>query len=73
MVYDESLVIEATYRPERGLDFEDAGWEIDLRFTPEDSEGHWVGVTDESLSVIVGENLAHALIADRDRQARGDA
>lgn len=43
------------------------GWEIVLRFDAESMEGAYTDLTDEQLPGIVGEPIAAALIAERER------
>ena len=62
-MYSGQLIIDADYNTADG-------WEIVLRFDPENCEGSWSGLIDAQLPDLIGDAAAEALIADRDQQPR---
>lgn len=59
-MFSTQLIIDA--------DWTEHGWEIMLRFTPEDMVTGWSGLSDVQLAGIFGSEAALALINERDRK-----
>ena len=56
-MFDTQRIIDADWTKD--------GWEIMIRFTAEDAETAWSGVSDTELPNILGSFIAQSLIAER--------